>query len=127
MEAFQAFIDGIADHGPRERTREVLGWVRENYPGLQTRVAWNQPMFTDHGTFIVGFSTAKKHLAVAPEAKTIRHFEDELRRLGVDYTQMLLRFPWERPMDYALLGHLIDFNIQDKKEDHTFWRPKEDW
>ncbi len=127
MEAFQAFIDGVADPAHRERTREVLGWVGENYPGLQTRVAWNQPMFTDHGTFIVGFSTAKKHLAVAPETKAIRHFQEELKREGVDHTLMLLRFPWERPMDYGLLRRLIDFNIQDKKEVKSFWRPKEDW
>ena len=25
-------------------------------------------MFTDHGTYIIGFSVSKKHLAVAPEA-----------------------------------------------------------
>ncbi|MCQ4950818.1 hypothetical protein NE646_14380, partial [Bittarella massiliensis] len=42
------------------------------FPDLTPKIAWNQPMFTDHGTFIIGFSAAKAHLAVAPERAGIQ-------------------------------------------------------
>ena len=45
---------------------EVLNWVVQNYPELELRIAWNQPMFTDHGTYIIGFSAASKHMAMPP-------------------------------------------------------------
>jgi uncharacterized protein YdhG (YjbR/CyaY superfamily) len=38
---------------------------------LKEEIKWNQPMFSDHGTFIIGFSIAKEHIAVAPEAVVI--------------------------------------------------------
>ena len=44
-------------------------------------------MFTDHGTFIIGFSVSKKHLAVAPESVTITHVEDDIVKAGYDYTK----------------------------------------
>ncbi len=34
----------------RARMAEVLNWVAEHYPELELRIAWNQPMFTHHGT-----------------------------------------------------------------------------
>ena len=40
----------------------------EKFPQLKEENKWNQPMFNDHGTFIIGFSIAKGHIAVAPEA-----------------------------------------------------------
>ena len=40
-------------------------------------------MFTDHGTFIIGFSIAKHHLAVAPERVVIQHFLMKLYRLAM--------------------------------------------
>lgn len=33
---------------------EVLDWVAEHYPELELRIAWNQPLFTHHGTYIIG-------------------------------------------------------------------------
>ena len=48
-------------------------------------------MFTDHGTFIIGFSIAKNHLAVAPESAGINHFSDEIVQAGYDHTKQLVR------------------------------------
>jgi len=81
-----------------------------------------QPMFTDHGIFIIGFSASKKHLAVSPESYTITHLEDEIVKAGFDYTKELVRFPWKSPIDYALLEKMIDFNIVSKADCSTFWR-----
>lgn len=61
-------------------------------PNLIPKIAWNQPMFTDHDTFIIGFSVAKHHLAVAPEKAGIIHFSDEIVQAGYDHTGLLVTF-----------------------------------
>lgn len=60
-------------------------------------------MFKDHGTFIIGFSVSKKHLAAAPESVTITHAEEDIVKAGYDYTKELIRIPWNGLVDYPLL------------------------
>lgn len=122
MEVFEEFLAGIENPQHRARTEEVLGWVTQNYPDLAPKIAWNQPVFTDHGTYIIGFSVAKQHLAVSPEKAGIDHFSDEIVQAGYEHTKMLVRIPWDKPVDYALLERVIEFNIADKAETTTFWR-----
>ena len=122
MEVFLNFLVEIKDSMHRERTEEVLSWIKNKYPQLKTEMKWNQPMFTDHGTFIIGFSVSKKHLAVAPESVAITFVEDAIVEAGYDYTKQLIRIPWSRPVDYRLLEKLIEFNIHDKENCLTFWR-----
>jgi hypothetical protein len=99
-----------------------LDWVSNQYPHLVQRIAWNQPMFTDHGTFIIAFSIAKHHLAVTPEKAGIDHWVDEIEKAGYSYTSMIVRFPWNQPVDFELLAKMIEYNIEDKKDCDTFWR-----
>ncbi|SDT52999.1 hypothetical protein SAMN05444162_4796 [Paenibacillaceae bacterium GAS479] len=122
MEVFAQFLDRIDHPGHRERTEEVLSWVRNNYPNLAPIMAWNQPMFTDHETYIIGFSTAKQHLAVAPERAGMVQFADEIVQAGYDHTNLLVRIKWNSPVDYSLLQKMIEFNITDKADCSTFWR-----
>lgn len=122
MEAFAEYLARIENPRHRARTEEVLGWVAERFPNLTPKIAWNQPMYTDHGTFIIGFSTAKNHMAVAPERAGINRFSDEIIKAGYDHTKELIRIAWDSPVDYPLLEKIIGFNISDKAECTTFWR-----
>ncbi|MNF98282.1 hypothetical protein D3C84_811370 [compost metagenome] len=122
MEVFAEFIAAVDNPDHRARTEEVLGWISEHFPALAHKIAWNQPMFTDHDTFIIGFSVAKQHLAVAPERAGIIHFSDEIVKAGYDHTNQLVRIPWNRTVDYELLMRMIEFNIRDKADCTTFWR-----
>ncbi|ANU20977.1 iron chaperone [Planococcus plakortidis] len=122
MNEFLEYLATIDDPDHRERVEDVLRWVLDTYPELSPRVAWNQPMFTDHGTFIIAFSTAKKHMAVAPEKAAIDRFQEEIDAAGHSSTKQLIRMSWDRPVDYALLGKLIEFNIEDKAGYDKFWR-----
>lgn len=122
MEVFAEYLAHIDNPEHRERTEEVLAWVTKKFPELMPKMAWNQPMFTDHGTFIIGFSIAKHHLAVAPERVVIQHFSDEIVQAGYDHTKELVRIRWERPVDFSLLEKMIEFNIKDKADCTTFWR-----
>lgn len=122
MEVFEEFLSRIDNPEHRSRTEEVLGWVSKKFPSLIPVIKWNQPMFTDHGTYIIGFSVAKHHLAVGLEAAGINHFSDEIVQAGYKHTKMLVQFPWSRPFDFTLLEKMISYNILDKEDCSTFWR-----
>ncbi len=122
MEVFTEYLNKIDNPLHRARTEEVLGWVAKKYPNLTPKIAWNQPMFTDHGTFIIGFSVSKHHLAIAPERVAINHFAPEIVEVGYSHTKELLRIQWDSPVDFSLLERIIDYNISDKADCTTFWR-----
>jgi uncharacterized protein YdhG (YjbR/CyaY superfamily) len=122
MEVFAEFISRIDNPEQRARTEEVLTWVAEKYPTLEPKIAWNQPMFADHGTFIIGFSVSKQHMAVAPEKTGIIRFADDIAQAGYDHTKELVRIKWANPVDFSLLEKMIEFNIADKANCTTFWR-----
>ncbi|KLU54553.1 iron chaperone [Paenibacillus sp. FSL H7-0942] len=122
METFAEFIARIDNPEHQARTEEVLNWVTEKFPNLKQKIAWNQPMFTDHETFIIGFSVSKQHLAVAPEKAGINRFSEEITQAGYDHTKELVRMKWKQEIDFSLLERMIEFNIADKAECSTFWR-----
>lgn len=122
MEVFAEYLDNIENPGHRGRVEEVLEWIIKTFPELVPKIAWNQPMFTDHGTFIIGFSISKQHLAIAPEKVVIDSFSDEIVQAGYDHTAQLMRIKWNSPVNFSLLEKIIKFNIVDKAECATFWR-----
>lgn len=119
------YLATIPNDDNRARMMEVLNWVAERYPELELRIAWNQPMFTHHGTYIVGFSAASKHMAMSPERATMIRFESVMRERGTDFGTMLARQPWNKPFDYELLDAFIQHQLADKRDVTSFWRPKE--
>lgn len=122
MNVFAECLAHIDSPQNRDRMEEVLFWVVRQFPQLKPEIKWNQPMFTDHGTFIIGFSTSKKHMAVSPERAGIVRFSKEIVQAGYECTKQLIRVPWNRPVDFSLLEKMIAFNIEDKAECSTFWR-----
>lgn len=104
------------------RMESILNYIKKAFPQLKEEIKWNQPMFTDHGTFIIAFSIAKAHIAVAPEAAAIDHFEKEIEEAGYSYTEQLFRIKWTDKVDYDLLQKIVAFNIEDKKDMVKFWR-----
>ena len=122
MKDFQMFLDSMREPDKRERMENILKYVKEKFPQLKEEIKWNQPMFSDHGTFIIGFSVAKGHIAVAPEAVVISLFEKEIEEAGYSHTQELLRIKWTDKVDFDLLHKIIAYNIENKKGMTSFWR-----
>ncbi|MCT4783064.1 MULTISPECIES: iron chaperone [Exiguobacterium] len=122
METFDDFLATMDDPEQRAKLADVFIWVRETFPELNERIAWNQPMFTDHGTFIIAFSVAKAHFAVAPEAVALEQFADRIKESGYTQTKQLFRIKWNQAVDFELLRDIIAFNIQDKADHTSFWR-----
>lgn len=122
MKEFDAFLAKIEQPDHKKRVTDVLSWVNETYPELERVIKWNQPMFTDHGTFIIGFSVSKKHFAISPESVTLKLFSQDIEKTGYSFTENIIRINWDQPVDYDLLKKMIDFNIADKAEFTQFWR-----
>ena len=122
MENFEDYLASIENVEHRSRVAEVLEWVRENYPQLDERIGWNHPMFTNDGTYTIGFSTFAKNMAISPEVAGIEAFKDEIVQRGYTHTQGLWRVPWDMPVDYELLGKMIDFQVEEKAGSTKFWR-----
>ncbi|MBS2967813.1 iron chaperone [Metabacillus sp. KIGAM252] len=122
MNVFTDYLAGIENPAHRSRTEEILTWVATKFPKLEPQIKWNTPMFTDHGTFILGISTAKHHLSVSPEEAGIAHFADDIAKAGYSATKGLFRIPWNEPVNYELLEKMIEFNIEDKADYTNFFR-----
>ena len=122
MKDFRVFLDSISEQDKRERMEAILNNIKEKFPQLKAVIKWNQPMFSDHGTFIIGFSIAKGHIAVAPEAVVIRLFEKEIEEAGYSHTQELIRIKWTDKVDFDLLYNMVAYNIENKKDMTKFWR-----
>ena len=72
-------------------------------------------MFTYHGTYIIGFSAASKHMAMAPERATMIRYEPVVRLRGTDFGTMLARQPWNKSFDYELLDAFIQHRSQKSR------------
>ena len=122
MTEFNSFIESIEKPEDQETMRDIFNWMDENFPKLETTVKWNQPMYTDHGTFIIAFSKAKKHFSVAPEAKTMKQFSERIEQAGYAQTPNLFKIQLTQEINFDLLKDIITYNIEDKKDCSTFWR-----
>lgn len=122
LETFENYIAQVETDEGRARAIEILQWIGETFPELDKRIAWNAPHFTDHGTFIIGLSTAKKHTAMSLETAGITPFIDELKENGYQPSKMLFRIGFQQDVNYDLLKRMIQFTIDDKKECKTYWR-----
>ena len=100
MEVFAKYLAGIDNPDHRDRIEEVLKWVTNEFPNLDPLIKWNTPMFSDHGTFIIGFSTAKYHMSISAEPTGIAHFAGDISRAGYSATNGLFRIQWNEPINY---------------------------
>ncbi|KIJ87148.1 DUF1801 domain-containing protein [Staphylococcus saprophyticus] len=123
MDTFNTFLETIDNDKHRTTLSEVLNWIADTFPNLETTIKWNQPMFTDHGTFIIGFSVAKQHFSIAPETKALSEHAQQIEAASYSQTNNLFRIKWSQDIDYALLKAIIQYNIEDKSNCDTFWRP----
>ncbi len=122
MEKFDSYLKEIQVPEQKARMEQLFRWIGEKFPNLEAEIKWNQPMFTDHGTFIIGFSMAKHHMSFTPEEAVITIFSEDIKKLGYDRTKGLAKIKWTDEVDYTLLEKIIEFNIADKAECTTFFR-----
>lgn len=116
------YLASIDDPENVQKLEDLINWALKEFPQLELRIAWNQPMLTDHGTFIMAFSAAKKHLGVSIEKEPLEIHRDEIHDAGYTSSKMMFQMPWDKEWNKKLLAKLIQSNIDEKKDTTTFWR-----
>ncbi|EOH99282.1 hypothetical protein UAW_00432 [Enterococcus haemoperoxidus ATCC BAA-382] len=122
MKDINEFFSTISEPEHRKRAEELFDWTMKSYPQFNVVIKWNQPMFTDHGTFIIAYSSSKKHLSIAPETVAISAFKEAIEKSGYQHTDNIIKITWDQPIDFSLLKKIIDYNIQEKIDYTKFWR-----
>ncbi|MCI8318320.1 MAG: iron chaperone [Lachnospiraceae bacterium] len=122
MEVFEPYLRTIENEAHRTQMQKVLEWIKTRFPQMEPKIAWNQPMFTEHGTFIIGFSASKQHFSVAPEQAAIKKFSAEIAASGYSQGSNIFRIRWDDEVDFSLLEQIIQYNQADKRNCTSFWR-----
>lgn len=122
MRAYEAFLNTIPDQNHRIQLQQLFQWIDETYPSLVCEIKWNQPMYLDHGTFIIGFSVSKGHFSVSVEKPTLEAFSDQILKAGYERTMMLFKIKWGQVVDYPLFAQMIETNRREKENCTSFWR-----
>lgn len=119
------YLGSIADDGHREAFAALLARIAGTWPDLECQVKWNQPMFTHHGTFIIGFTALAHHITVGPERRALARAMPEIERLGLTHGTKTFRIGYDETGDdtpqWKLLSGIIDWTIVDKRDVTTFW------
>lgn len=69
----------------------IFEQIQKEIPNLTVELKWNQPMFIMNGTFIIGFSVAKNHISIAPEAVTMAIFTNDIKAANYETTNNLFK------------------------------------
>jgi len=69
----------------------IFEQIQKEFPNLTLELKWNQPMFIMNGTFIIGFSVAKNHISIAPEAVTMAIFTNDIKAANYEATNNLFK------------------------------------
>ncbi|WP_430606525.1 hypothetical protein IGJ55_002352 [Enterococcus sp. AZ170] len=122
MKDLNEFFSSTSKPEHRFRLEDLFEWTKQNYPQFNVVIKWNQPMFTDHDTFIIAYSSSKKHLSVAPETVAISAFKEAIEKAGYQHTENIIKITWAQAIDFELLKKIIDYNVQEKIAYTKFWR-----
>lgn len=122
MIQFDNYLETIENIEIRKKLISIFEWIESTYEELEPVIKWNKPMYIHHGTFIIGFSSAKKHINIAPEEPAITKFENKIKKLGYSRTKMLIQIKENQVVDYRLLKDIVDFVMIDKRDIKSFWR-----
>ena len=74
MDVFTNYLARIQNQQQRDCMAGLLQWMEDQFPKLTPRLSWNQPVYTSHGTFIIGFARARHYLSVGTGATGHRPF-----------------------------------------------------
>ena len=122
MEDMERYLQTIENEEHRMCLRQIFDWITKTFPSLEYKTLWKQPMFLEHGTFIIGFSASNKHFSVSPEEKGMEQFSKKIKEAGYTQSKNLFRIKWDEPVNFFLLEQIINYNRIDKANDTAFWR-----
>lgn len=107
MTIFSDYLKVVKEDIDRDKITPIFNCIYERQPKLETAIKWNQQMFINHGTLIIGYSSAKQHFSITPEATGMKQFSTQIKPAGYSLTANLHRILWTQEVDYKLLRKKI--------------------
>lgn len=117
---YQEYLNQIPVVENKEKIDSLIKWTLNEFPNLTLEMKWNQPMLIDHGTYIISYGCAKKHISVAPEKTFLDRNINEISKYYKS-SKMLFKIDWNDDIEYDLLKKLIVEIIEEKKDYDRFW------
>lgn len=121
MTTFAQYLAQIDSPTHRDQFAAVLQWVAQQDPQLTGVIKWNQPMFTAHGTFILGFFAAQHHFTVGPEQVIFDQFLPQIKAQSLKHGKKTFQISFDQPVPYDLLGQLLQATLTLKATTTSFW------
>ena len=87
----QFFLSNFKNPILKFKLELIFEQIQKEIPNLTVELKWNQPMFIMNGTFIIGFSVAKNHISIAPEAVTMAIFTNDIKAANYEATNNLFK------------------------------------
>lgn len=119
-EKFELFYSKINDIENIKKIKNLIQKI-ENDNKLTKKYAWNKPMLTDHGTYIIGFDTTKNHMSISVELEPLEFFRDVIHAAGYETTTNIFKIKWTDEIDYTLIDNIVKYNIKRKVNTTTFF------
>ena len=85
------FLSNFKNSIIKFKLEPIFEQIQKEFPNLTVELKWNQPMFIMNGTFIIGFSVAKNHISIAPEAVTMAIFTNDIKAANYEATNNLFK------------------------------------
>ena len=87
----QFFLSNFKNPILKFKLELIFEQIQKEFQNLTVELKWNQPMFIMNGTFIIGFSVAKNHISIAPEAVTMAIFTNDIKAANYEATNNLFK------------------------------------
>ena len=87
----QFFLSNFKNPILKFKLEPIFEQIQKEFQNLTVELKWNQPMFIMNGTFIIGFSVAKNHISIAPEAVTMAIFTNDINAANYEATNNLFK------------------------------------
>jgi uncharacterized protein YdhG (YjbR/CyaY superfamily) len=98
----------------QERLEQIRMTIRKAAPGAEETISYRIPAFKLNGPLIY-FAAFKAHIGMYPITTAVR--EKYKKELSVyEGGKGTVRFPFERPIPYSLIGKIVKFKIKENLE-----------
>ncbi len=105
----------VQDPVKAETLRAIIEFILKNFPGLESKIAWNVPTIHRQGNHVVGMAAYKKHLTFAPfSPRVMEAFRPRLTAFVVFKNCFQLPIDWS--LDKALLKDMVQAQLADMDE-----------
>ena len=102
----EEYLASLEDPTKEKTLRSVIDLILSQFPGLESKIAWNVPTIHRNGKYVAGVCAYKHHLTFSPwSSRVIEGFKVRLGKFVVFKTCFQIPVDWE--IDRELVKDLV--------------------